>query len=404
MVVSNLDKNSPEANTCYNKNYNNIFQGFNYQTKDTFFFTFIIQFILVSIMYIHVGKGRYWKVLFYASVAGLIGAFIEHSTLAYICQTKKHDKHTKVVPFFVEEFFWIICEYAVPYLNLIKMEAISNGKMVKTIRILILILLIPFSAARLYDGYDRMIQGYLNTNMSRKCHGVAFGTMAAADVLCTVFIIYFVRNKNRKGTLNNNSISSYIKNSSYTILICVDMVSFLLSILYILSSIIFPENENLGSSTTIFHCLKSVFILILATDALIFKFGVNSNSTTNQSSGNNSRGRTYSSGYKRSNISNINNPNYTIDMTNNYKTGGGSQLASITPYNYPSVDHEHFNKTNKDPTVFANNKTIIKNYTDIQPSSIEETKDYQSAPFGFLYQSSDYTDLIYKGEGKKIKK
>jgi len=65
MVVSNLDKNSPEANTCYNKNYNNIFQGFNYQTKDTFFFTFIIQFILVSIMYIHVGKGRYWKVLFY---------------------------------------------------------------------------------------------------------------------------------------------------------------------------------------------------------------------------------------------------------------------------------------------------------------------------------------------------
>jgi len=390
----------PEAGTCYSTNYDNLFQGISLRTKETFFFTFIIQFMLVSLMYIHVGQGRYWRVLFYASTAGLIGALIEHSTLAYICQKgKENEGLTQVPPFFIEEFFWIICEYAVPYLNLIKMEAISNGKAVGLIRKIIYVLLIPFSAARLYDGYDRMIKGYLSTELSGVCHGIAFGTMALADVICTIFIIYFIKAKNRSGTLNSNSVTNQIKNSSYTILICVDIVSLILSILYIMSSNIFPGNRNLESSTSLFHCLKSVFILILATDALIFKYGVNNNSSLGGSTVTSPKSTSHdiyfgNNSYKNYNTNTVNNnmssSAYSIDMTSTYKSN-----AMVNSYNYPSLEKDHNNKSQvKEPTTtMANSKAIVKNYSDATPSSYEENN-------GFLYQTNDYSDLIYKGEGK----
>jgi len=390
MESSIINKNSPSANTCNNKNYASWFQGINSQTKDTFFFTFIIQFILVSTMYIHVGNGKYWKVLFYASIAGLIGACIEHSTLAYICQKSQLNNHSKVIPFFVEEFFWVICEYAIPYLNLIKMEALSKGRAVKTIKIIIIILLFPFAAARLYDGYDRMMEGYLNTPTSRKCHGVAFGTMAVADIICTIFIIYFVKSNNKKGTLNDTSVTSYIKNSSYTILITVDIVSFILSVLYIISTI-YPDNDDLGSSTTIFHCLKSVFILILATDALIFKYGVSNNSSYGSGS--------TSKGYGNDYYKNQRNDNFTINVaTSNYKSSYQNSPISSSPYSYSSYGGDHYNNTRKNSSSsgFSNSKPIIKNYSNAS-LSYNEGKDFHSQKFGYSNQTNDRVDLIYKG-------
>jgi len=390
----------PEAGTCYSTEYDNVFQGISLRTKETFFFTFIIQFLLVSLMYIHVGQGRYWRVLFCASTAGLIGALIEHSTLAVICQkSKKYDGLTQIPPFFIEEFFWIICEYAVPYLNLIKMEAISNEKSVKLIRSIIYVLLVPFSVARLYDGYDRMVEGYLSTEISGICHGIAFGTMAVADIICTIFIIYFIKTRNSNGTLNNTGVTNQIKNSSYTILICVDIVSLILSILYIMSSNIFPGNRNLESSTSLFHCLKSVFILILATDALIFKYGVNYNSSHGSSitsPKSTSNDIYFGNGYKNYNT-NMSSSAYSIDLTSTYK--GNQPSAMVSPYNYPTLEKKDYNnksKVKEPTTTMENSKTIVKNYSDATPSSFEENKDQ----FGFLYQANDYSDLIYKGEGK----
>ncbi|OUM62632.1 hypothetical protein PIROE2DRAFT_11006 [Piromyces sp. E2] len=400
----------PNAGTCFSTNYENIFQGISLRTKETFFFTFIIQFLLVSLMYIHVGQGKYWRVLFYASTAGLIGALIEHTTLAFICQKGKENDMSQVPPFFIEEFFWIICEYAVPYLNLIKMEAISKGRAVRFIKSIIYVLLIPFSAARLYDGYDRMVKGYLNTDLSRVCHGVAFGTMAVADIICTIFIIYFIKAKKMNGTLNNNGLTNQIKNSSYTILICVDIVSLILSVLYIVSSNFFPEDRNLESSTSLFHCLKSVFILILATDALIFKYGVNNNSS--RGGGSSTKGQ-YNDTYYNSNTTyksynnttsnttgtanaNVSPSSYSIDMTSSFKQNLPGNMAS--PYHYPSSERKYSNQSPvKQPsTTMMNSKTIVKNYSDATPSSYDENKDQ----FGFLYQTNDYSDLIYKGEGK----
>ncbi|OUM62638.1 hypothetical protein PIROE2DRAFT_11013 [Piromyces sp. E2] len=272
-----LNKNSPEAGTCFGKNYKTFYEGFNYQTKDTFFFAFIIQFLLLLMIYWHVGHGKYWRILFYSSCAGIIGAIIEHSTIAFICQNSQKNNHTIVIPFFIEEFCWIICEYAIPILNLIKMTTLSKSKATHVIKYVIYGLSIPFSIVRLLDGYDGMMKGYLSTDLSKTCHGIAFGTMAIADVICTSGIIYALNDKKLIGG-ENGGISAYLKNSSYTILIIVDIVSLLLSILYIVSTLI-PDNTAFSASTTLFHCLKSVFILVLATDALIFRYGF-SNSTT----------------------------------------------------------------------------------------------------------------------------
>jgi len=271
------DKNSPEAGTCYNTNYNNFYEGLNYQIKDTFFFSFIIQFLLVSLMYYHVGSGKYWKVLFLASLAGLIAAIIEHSSIAFICQKSQRSHHYKVVTFFIEEFFWIFNEYSIPYLNLIKMETFSQINSNKTVKYLIFALFIPFSLIRLYNGYDRMMMGYLQTEKSTSTHGLAFGVIAVADIICTICIFHSVTFSGVDDPLNNVDLFSFIKKSSYTILIMVDIVSIILSVLYIISTF-FPSNTALSSSITLFHCLKSEFLLILTTDALILKYEVNNNS------------------------------------------------------------------------------------------------------------------------------
>lgn len=381
--MENLDKNSPSANTCNNKNYENWYQGINNQFKDTFFFSFIIQFILVSLMYTHVGKGKYWRVLFYASFTGLLGAFIEHSTLAYICQKSQHGNHTRVPSFFVEEFFWIIWEYSIPYLNLIKMGALSNGTVVKFIKYFIYFLFFPFAGIRLYNGYDRMIEGYLYTPISKTCHGVAFGIMAIADCICTIFIIFFIKKKNRMGTLNDNGISNYIKSSSYTILISVDIVSFALSVLYIISTL-FSDNSNLESSTTIFHCLKSVFILILATDAFIFKYGVNGGSTLKSSNNHSNHLNSNSNDYYKSKNSNSQRK-YSVDVTSaNYQSNKNNSSSPMEKEYYvipiPVVENGSF----------PNSKPIIKNYSNISPSFFGEGKNYQSQKFGFSYKSKEY--------------
>jgi len=387
--MESLNKNSPSSNTCNNKNYENWYQGINSQFKDTFFFSFIIQFILVSLMYTHVGKGKYWKVLFYASFAGLIGATIEHSTLAYICQKNQYNNHGRVPSFFLEEFFWIICEYSIPYLNLIKMGALSKGSIVRFIKAFIYFLFLPFAGIRLYNGYDRMMAGYLYTPISRTCHGVAFGIMAIADFLCTIFIIFFINRKNRKGTLNNNGLSNYIKSSSYTILISVDIVSFALSVVYIISTF-YPDNNNLESSTTIFHCLKSVFNLILATDAVIFKYGVNNGGSTFQNSNNHSNHIISNNSDYPKNRSGKIQQKYSIDITSsNYKSNKNN---SVSPYEYNTVEKEYYAipMPAVENTSFTNSKPIIKNYSNISPSSLKDGKDYQSQQFGFSYQSNEY--------------
>jgi len=282
-----------ETNTCYGKDYGSFIEGFFSQFHDSLFYALVLQFLMVALMYNSVGKGIYWKVLFYASLAGLLGTLCENSTMAYICRESEKEKFNTenvkessmhFVLLLVDEIFWIISEYAIPYLNLIKMKAFARGKTAVVVKYSIYLLVIPFVVVRFMIGYTRMNKGYLNNSTIREYHGYAFGIMGVADLICTFAILYFVRMNNVLANAES-SINHYVKHSSYTILVCVDVVSCVLSFLNIFATYL-PENKVLNSVIVPFHCLKSSFVLILAIDALLFKYGAHVNSLTESTSGN----------------------------------------------------------------------------------------------------------------------
>jgi len=182
-----INKNSPEAGTCYKKGYHSFFQGFNVEIKDTFFFAFVIQFLLILMMYFHVGNGRYWKILFYSSIAGLCGAVIEHATVAYICQISELENYTKATPLLLNECFWIISEYSIPILNLIKMNTLATPKIAKITKLTIILLAVPFSTVRLLIGWDRMINGYLSSELGRELHGIWRNNATPSSVVLNGF-------------------------------------------------------------------------------------------------------------------------------------------------------------------------------------------------------------------------
>jgi len=288
----------------------------------------------------------------------------------------KIKKFNNVIPFFIAEFCWVVEEYSIPFLNLTKMRAFSRGKLSKVINIFIMGLFPVFVTFRFYIGYNRMKDGVLTTKQTKYGHSLAFAVMAVADITCTFSILYFVKKHNSQEAMKaTNNITNYIKRSSYIILICVDIVGVLLAVTNSITEK-FPQIP--GSIVNPLHCIKCSFILILASDALLFKYGVNT-SSNHESSGNYYN---YSSNKKSRNY---------LENTSNISYKSKSQnMSSITPYNYPSLD---FNKTNESNNPYQG-KSIVKNYTNIKPTTSFDTSPnsdntYTSPNFGFLYQK-DY--------------
>ncbi|ORX48934.1 hypothetical protein BCR36DRAFT_584050 [Piromyces finnis] len=401
-----------DTQTCYGKEFDGFFVGLLHQFRDTFFYALILQFLLVALMYKSVGKGIYWKVLFYASLAGILGSIFENGTIAYVCQeSKKEESISKVyfVPLFVDEIFWILSEYAIPYLNLTKMKAFASGKLNTIVRYTILGLFIPFVIFRFMIGHSRMEKGYLSDKEIQAYHGYAFGVMAAADLICTFAILYFVSHDTSQANSSAN-LNHYIKHSSYTILIWVDIVSVLLSVLNIINNVSSIDNPTLSALAVPFHCFKSSFVLILATDALLFKYGANVISI-GDSSGNNSKNYGSSGhnliGYKSISFNNAKNSHgskslgLNIDSgigkstsTNSYyKKSNVSNISNIVHYNYPPIEKDMMytaggTSKNGSPT-FAPSKSIIKNYTNISTNSLlfNNSSDHTNAyskNFGFM--------------------
>jgi len=294
---------SGHSGTCSN-GFSGFLDGLFTKIQDTFFFVFVLQFGLVSLMYYNIGRGKYWKILFWASLANFYGAIVENSTVAFICRESVKDKEYKwVFPFLLAEIGWIIGEYSIPILNLTKMKTFSEGIFEKIVYYLIMGLFLPlFIACRLFIGYNRMKYGVLTTTETKYGHAAAFSIMAISDVTCTIAILYFVRKNN-----SQEEITHYIKKTSYTILLCVDVVGILLAVANGISEYFdcIP-----GSTVNPFHCIKCSVILILAVDALLFKYNHTMNTihepTTDDDDDNNG---------------NVSNTNYTCSLTlrtNNY--------------------------------------------------------------------------------------
>ncbi|ORX81295.1 hypothetical protein BCR32DRAFT_293369 [Anaeromyces robustus] len=262
--------------TC-NTLYENFFDGFFYRSKDTYFFLNTLTFVIVTFIYFNIGGGRYWKILFYSSVCGFLGSILEACTVACICRkSKEKEPYYNVYSFFVAEFFWICNEYSIPFLNLIKMNTFAGDDNTKFINWIIGCIFPLFSFCRFWIGYVRSRDGILYDLDINYSHGLAFSFMGIADLTCTISILYFVKkNNNGKKYIKSSTISHYIKRSNYIILICVDIVSVMLAISFFLSR----ATESIPESIMYpFHCIKCSFILILACDALLFKYEIKTNS------------------------------------------------------------------------------------------------------------------------------
>ncbi|ORX81492.1 hypothetical protein BCR32DRAFT_327304 [Anaeromyces robustus] len=329
-------------------------------------------------MYVNVGKGKYWLVLIISSIAGLIGAIIEHGTLSYIC-TEGHVRKNPLYSLMINEAFWIINEYSIPYLNLVKMEAFARGKFATITKYSIYGLNIPFMIFRFMIGYVRMKSGELNNDTTDKLHGFAFWVMAIADIICTFCILYFVRKYNKQIVNGSSGINGYVKHSSYTILVIVDVVSLILSIFMIICSY---SKEIMPKDLVVpFHCLKNSFVLVLAADALTFKYSVNVNST-NESSGNNGY---YGNGKSNSNYnkSSYGNNKSSSNMNINYNTNNSKRNSTLnyTTTTTTTATNKYNINNSSNNNKYTNNKGQY-NYTDSYSSS---------TPFN--YMTYDNTEL-----------
>lgn len=369
-----LNKFSKSTDTCFGKKYSNPLQGFFNQFRDSYFFANVLQFLLVTIMYAKVGNGKYWKVLFYASLAGFLGSLLENITVAFICIEDQKKLNNNIIILLFNEIFWFINQYSVPLLNLIKMSTLTDGKFKTKVKYIILGLSIPFLFFRFNIGYERMKKGYLVDEKINSIHGYAFGVLATSDIICSFSILYLLKKHDKEQTFKDSKISDHIKHSSYNTLMAVDIVSFILSILNIITSLK-PFENSLSTSITIpFHCLMSNFILILAVDSVILKYSVKLDNVLNFSCPDNST-------LKNSdfNIDSLNkspkNSNFIIDIRNinNIDTYGKRRYTSFINSEYSNMDHNY--DSVYIPTTISTSKCIIKNYLT-RTVSIDSDKTY----------------------------
>ncbi|KAG4105221.1 hypothetical protein H8356DRAFT_978619 [Neocallimastix lanati (nom. inval.)] len=285
-----------DAKMCPTELYINFYDGLCKRIQVSGFYANCLQYGLVTLMYFNVGKGKYWKILYYAALSGLIGGLIENGTVAYVCtQSDMEVKRYKMIPFLINEIFWIVKEYSVPFLNLIKLNAFTADKKYEKITdYLIYSLFVLFIGCRINIGYIRMTTGLLSTPQSKIGHTCAFLVIAVADIICTISILYYVNKHNRQNVTYANNIDHYIQRSSYFTLIFVDLIGIILAFFNFTTAVF---NTNFPSSyINPFQAIKSSFILILACDAMVFKYSVvnSSKSQTNY----------YNTNYSKENFSN----------------------------------------------------------------------------------------------------
>jgi hypothetical protein len=288
---------------------------------DSYLNEYLLQFLLVALMYSITGRGKYWKILFISALSGVLGMAFENITIAVLCREGNTTNHYRFVfTFLLDEIFWITSEFSIPFLNLIKMSVFASKRKEKIIRLLIYILFACFASVRIGIGYRRCSKGYLKDDITELLHGYAYAIMACADLVCSVSIIYFVNQYNKHCSMVQNNVGHSIKRSSYLIILVVDIVSLLLSVTFFLN-----KNEKFNSIIppsidSPFKYFKASFALILAVDALTFKFDVLSGSTALASAENNSR--SYLSNNSKGNIK-----NYSLEM------GSSSNINSFTSNN-----------------------------------------------------------------------
>ncbi|OUM56494.1 hypothetical protein PIROE2DRAFT_18883 [Piromyces sp. E2] len=175
------------------------------------------------------------------------GTFIEGGTAAYVCRKADVDNpRFYIVTYLIAEVCWITKEYAIPLLNLIKIEAYGEEKHVRIIKYTIMVLFVLFIGCRIYIGYERTCHGLFTTPETKFGHMGAFSIMALADLICTIVVI--------------------------------DIISVVLAVFNGITELF--KNDISGSLLNPLQNLKCSFILIMACDTVVFKYNIERSSET----------------------------------------------------------------------------------------------------------------------------
>jgi len=363
--------------TCPENLYDNFIDGIFKRSEDSFFFINMVQFFIVTFMYYAFGKGKYWNILFYAAVSGGIASLLENITLAYICRDDDFNKkRIWLLPFFIAEFFWIMEEYSIPFLNLIKMETFPSGSVVKMTNSIVIINFFIFSMCRFWIGFSRMRYGILHSANIGITHALAFTVMAVSDIICTLTILYFFKRHKAKYNVNI-TLSNYIRNSSFKILIWVDVVSVFLAIFQALT-----QFESLGIPNSLvnpFQCAKCGFILILAIDSLLYKYRANKGSLEDSYHYHYNNGEHISKynkfQYKKSqshySMHTLDTPKARNSFKNFTKIKSTSSESSLRQCYYQMDDLDSSDDDGDNDDIYQN--SIIKNYTNIKLSQSQQS-------------------------------
>lgn len=273
----------PDINNDFNFGY--FIVNLLYYSKDSLFYSYIIQIILVVYGYIRFGKGKYWRTLLVASITGLLGGLLEKVCVVCTDHPDNAENYFIYILLFINEPCWIITEFAIPYLNMIKLKAVVGKDKEKWLKIFTGLAFILFSFFRFRIGYLRYSYHTVYNDIILHAHGYAFITMAITEFVCSIFIIKKMTKdyKKAKDRGINGNLYDYSRKSSLTILLLIDIIGFALAILSIFS------NSTLEKILKPFFCLKSNSLLILAFDALVFKLDakIHGLNTTAVSSSNN---------------------------------------------------------------------------------------------------------------------
>ncbi|ORX48423.1 hypothetical protein BCR36DRAFT_413185 [Piromyces finnis] len=250
-----------------NFNFSYIVTNILYYTKDSLYYCYIIQLILVGYGYMRFGKGKYWKTLLIASCTGLLGAILEKICVVWTDHPKNTNAKLIYILLLLNEPCWIITEFAIPYLNMIKLNAVlaKNGQDI--LKIFTIIMFILFSIFRFRIGYLRYSSHTVFNEEIFHAHGFAFSTMAITEFVFSICILKKItKNFNTaKERGVHDELYDKSRKSSLTILLLIDICGIILAILSMFS------NDTLEKVLKPFHCLKSNSILILAFDSIILK-------------------------------------------------------------------------------------------------------------------------------------
>ncbi|OUM60430.1 hypothetical protein PIROE2DRAFT_13817 [Piromyces sp. E2] len=305
--------------------------------KDCLFYAAIVQYVMITYMYVRVGKGKMWQIFYYGSLSLFFGQVIEH-LLMPLTQFKDVYKYAFLC-YIPLETFYVIAEYCIPFINYLKLKAVSRNNYTNKIKILLIIVFPLFAACRYLMGIYRYIKKDVNPDVVRNYKGASSSIIAVLDLLISILIIFELRQnlgmeRMQKKYLQKTSVYTYIRKSNYAVLILIDFVGFILS--FLSYSYVSP---NIMDIVMPFQTLKDNFLLILAIDAVIFKVDCFKMLSSGKTVNPNGKG-SYSNSYTGISTSNVNNSvsnfngsygvlsNYSTNNTINYNQNIGSGVLS----------------------------------------------------------------------------